>query len=79
MRSLVHYFYVPAPFARGFIRRKHQIRRHLAEIGHPVVGDRLYGSPGDREDLQLVSEFLAFDCPVGGDRKEFRVACQHGI
>ena len=59
--------------------RKHQIRRHLAEIGHPVVGDRLYGSPGDREDLRLVSEFLAFDCPVGGDRKEFRVASQHGI
>src|SRR5262249_54519007 len=30
--------------------RKHQIRIHLSHIGHPVVGDKLYG--GD-EDLYL--------------------------
>ena len=30
--------------------RKHQIRIHLAAIGHPIVGDKLYG--GD-EDLYL--------------------------
>jgi 23S rRNA pseudouridine1911/1915/1917 synthase len=30
--------------------RKHQLRLHLAHLGHPIVGDKLYG--GD-EDLYL--------------------------
>ena len=44
--------------------RKHQIRRHLASIGHSVVGDRLYGSAESGEDLQLSSVFLDFTCPI---------------
>ncbi|ROS04875.1 tRNA pseudouridine32 synthase/23S rRNA pseudouridine746 synthase [Sinobacterium caligoides] len=44
--------------------RKHQIRRHLATIGHPIIGDRLHGQaqPGD-PDLQLVAFHLDFICP----------------
>jgi 23S rRNA pseudouridine1911/1915/1917 synthase len=36
--------------ARPRTGRKHQLRIHLAHIGHPIVGDKLYG--GD-EDLYL--------------------------
>lgn len=39
--------------------RKHQIRRQLSEAGLPVVGDRLYGTMMDEQDLQLVAVRLA--------------------
>jgi tRNA pseudouridine32 synthase/23S rRNA pseudouridine746 synthase len=44
--------------------RKHQIRRHLSELGFPVVGDRLYGEGDNAEDLKLTAYSLAFCCPV---------------
>ncbi len=54
--------------------RKHQIRRHLADVGHPVVGDRLYGTgEEDGVDLQLQAALLAFRCPVSGDEVEYRI------
>jgi len=37
--------------------RKHQIRIHLAHIGHPIVGDKLYGSDEDMY-LALVEDRL---------------------
>lgn len=49
--------------------RTHQIRVHLAAIGHPVVGDATYG--GARAGLALDRPFLhaaelAFDHPITG-------------
>ena len=38
--------------------RTHQIRVHLASIGHPVVGDTLYGAPKAIKDLALSRNFL---------------------
>jgi len=53
--------------------RKHQIRRHLADLGHAVIGDRLYGSgEDDGMDLQLTACVLAFQCPVSGEMVEYR-------
>ena len=43
--------------------RKHQIRRHLAGIGHPILNDRLYGKAGS-QPLQLTAVYLSFDCPL---------------
>jgi len=53
--------------------RKHQIRRHSALLGFPVVGDRLHGHEGDREDLQLSAYFLSFTCPYTGQRKTYNL------
>jgi 23S rRNA pseudouridine1911/1915/1917 synthase len=54
--------------------RTHQIRVHLEAIGHPVVGDPLYGR-GETLGLQrqfLHAERLAFDHPADGRRVEVR-------
>jgi 23S rRNA pseudouridine1911/1915/1917 synthase len=34
--------------------RRHQIRAHLAWLGHPVVGDPRYGSDGPRMGLHAL-------------------------
>ncbi len=53
--------------------RTHQIRVHLAAIGHPVAGDPAYG---DHTDLGLTRPFLharrlELDHPVTGEHLEF--------
>ena len=54
--------------------RKHQIRRHLAELGFPIRGDRLYGDGvNDDVDLQLTAYLLRFNCPVSGEDVEYRL------
>lgn len=54
--------------------RKHQIRVHLAEQGHPVVGDRKYGRNDGSATLALHARSLAFTHPVGGRRLTFATA-----
>lgn len=50
--------------------RKHQIRRHCAAIGHPVVGDNRYGK-ADPAGLQLLAVSLGFVCPLTRQRQKF--------
>ena len=60
--------------------RKNQIRTHLAESGHPVVGDRLYGStvnPLGR--LGLHARLLGFDHPMTGKRMVFSAPVPKGF
>ena len=45
--------------------RKHQIRRHLAGIGAPIVGDRQYGAR-QYPAMILTAVSLAFDNPAPG-------------
>lgn len=54
--------------------RTHQIRVHLAALGHPLVGDALYGAPDEPGfgRVFLHSWRLAFAHPTTGVRMEFR-------
>jgi tRNA pseudouridine32 synthase/23S rRNA pseudouridine746 synthase/23S rRNA pseudouridine1911/1915/1917 synthase len=52
--------------------RKHQIRVHLSEQGHPVVGDKKYGNGNDTScTLALHARSISFTHPVNGRRMFF--------
>lgn len=55
--------------------RSHQIRAQLSSIGHPIVGDRKYGSGPNRfaGDILLESYHLELDHPVTKERMVFEI------
>jgi tRNA pseudouridine32 synthase / 23S rRNA pseudouridine746 synthase len=73
--ALAHYRLTP------LTGRKHQLRAHMAELGLPIVGDRIYprlwpepavdAAPDYSRPLQLLARALAFDCPLTGLPQRF--------
>lgn len=55
--------------------RKHQIRVHCSEAGHPIVGDMRYGCSGGgkKERLHLHAHSIRFQHPVTLKKMEFSV------
>jgi 23S rRNA pseudouridine1911/1915/1917 synthase len=52
--------------------RKNQIRVHLSDLGHPIVGDIKYGATEDPINrVALHAFYLAFIHPVTGRRLTF--------
>ena len=78
--KLSHTEYTVLKEAKGFslleihllTGRKHQIRVHLSEKGHPVVGDKKYGRGNDAYGtLALHARSISFTHPVSGKRLTF--------
>jgi tRNA pseudouridine32 synthase/23S rRNA pseudouridine746 synthase len=58
--------------------RSHQLRVHMLALGHPILGDELYGSPETLRAsprLCLHARTLAFEHPRTGERVAFEAPC----
>lgn len=58
--------------------RSHQLRIHMAELGHPILGDALYADAATQalaDRLLLHAEYLAFAHPDDGREISFRSPC----
>lgn len=52
--------------------RSHQLRVHLLALGHPIVGDALYGTPDTAPRLMLHACALRLEHPVSGHTLDLR-------
>ena len=59
---------------KPFTGRTHQLRVHLAFLGHPILGDTKYGKNNEFARLALHAQTLGFKHPVSGEYLEFSSA-----
>ncbi len=59
---------------RPLTGRSHQLRVHLAALGHPILGDPFYGDAGSADRLQLHAAEISVRHPEGGARVSFAAA-----
>ncbi|MEL7039990.1 MAG: RluA family pseudouridine synthase [Pseudomonadota bacterium] len=52
--------------------RSHQLRLHLASLGHPILGDVFYGDPSSHERLCLHAKSLRFEHPETRQKIRFQ-------
>ena len=80
-RAVTHFEVLEELPGRALLRvrldtgRTHQIRAHMAAIGHPVCGDQSYGGRACGLEIGLMRQFLhsarlVFSHPVTGERVE---------
>lgn len=83
--TVVDLIEVAGAFARYGLQpltgRKHQLRVHMASLGLPILGDRIYPEllpdladgeePDYRQPLRLLARRLSFTCPVSGRPHHF--------
>jgi 23S rRNA pseudouridine1911/1915/1917 synthase len=55
--------------------RTHQVRVHLASVGHPVLGDRLYGSIRAAEAIRPLLHAVSLVLPHPDSGETLRVTC----
>ncbi len=81
-RAVTDFLRLYADDDRSFVRlmpitgRSHQLRLHMKELGHPILGDKWYGQPHatpKAPHLYLHAGELSFDHPSTGERLCFCV------
>ncbi|MFM2081093.1 MAG: hypothetical protein RLZZ219_1775 [Cyanobacteriota bacterium] len=55
--------------------RSHQLRVHLSAVGHPILGDPLYGPPAAEQRLHLHACGLRFRHPATGRLCAYEAPC----
>lgn len=79
--AITHYIVLWQDEERTFVRlkphtgRSHQLRVHMKELGHPILGDHLYATSEYRdcvERLCLHAGYLSFNHPITNEFLEFK-------